>query len=140
MKTIKFFKAGYNVDIEFHDKRVVLSGDSGSGKTFLYDLLLKSQNPDLCMINYQTVKNPAAETMLIDYIQKSKDKIIVIDQADDVLRKCKQLTDVIELDLDNYYLFIGRSSIIPCFEKYITTVKIRDNTISLDYYVESLFL
>ncbi len=91
------------INFEFKNNLTILIGDSGTGKTVSYSLLLESEAEDdrIVCLNYRDIKKD------ITGLLKSYDgKLIVIDNADILLDQVSRR--YIAFDTRNQYLIIGR--------------------------------
>ena len=54
---IKTTSGDYEIDLHLRGNRTVISGDSGSGKTFLFNLLQQSKiAKNIVFVNYERVR------------------------------------------------------------------------------------
>lgn len=93
-----------DVNLEIYDRVTVITGDSGSGRTFLFNKLqtmeaIKEQSK-LFFINYKNRKD-------IEKLKSLHDKIIFIDNADIVLSDDDRRR--IRQDTKNIYILFGRN-------------------------------
>lgn len=120
-KELELIHTAYKVDFDLRNNITMLMGDSGSGKTTVFDIIQEAAVEDnrLLCVNY------LSKTQDID-IEKSimgaKDKLVVIDNADVILTD--KLRKHIALDGENQYIIIGRNP-----SNLLTT---RDNLYELD--------
>ena len=104
---LKFEYERIQVELNLKSRVTILSGDSGTGKSYLYNTVknfsVENDMGDniLCIDigNYQLVG--------LSDLRNRKNSIIFIDQADDILEG--ELYDFYYNDHDNYYVIIGRS-------------------------------
>ena len=89
-KNITFKADPFSYDLEFDDRITLVGGDSGSGKTVLYEML-----EDIRLIDeYKAIKlfNYKSDDFL-EAIKQCRDSFIVIDNADclinDDVRRCR---------------------------------------------------
>ena len=100
MKHFLTVHTSFVVDFTFTNNITILMGDSGTGKTATFSFIrecMALNSKILCMDNYDYQKN------IKEIIVRTKGKLIVIDNADILLRK------YISLDDKNQYLIIGRN-------------------------------
>ncbi len=94
----------YIVNFRFTNNITILTGSSATGKTASFSFIKECMavNPDILCLNYLDYQKD-----IKDILSETKNKLIVIDNADilldDVTRK------YISLDADNQYLIIGRN-------------------------------
>lgn len=104
LTNLKFTAFGYKYDLHFKATHTFLVGDSGVGKTKLFNainsLLAINKLKDVVTVNYLT-RNPN------DLIFTMQRKLIVIDNADVILTQ--DLRAHIKCDQNNMYLIIGRN-------------------------------
>jgi hypothetical protein len=108
-KVMENYKTDYiniKVDLVFTCNLEFVEGDSGTGKTLLWQCLKNDSflNKKLVLINYE---NTSEEVK--DLILESKGNLIVIDNADIVLNSSK-LRKHVALDLKNQYIIFGRDT------------------------------
>ena len=118
---LELIHTAYKVDFDLHNNITILMGDSGSGKTTVFDIMQEAAVEDnrLLCINY------ISKTRDIDIekiIMNAKGKLVVIDNADIILTD--KLRKHIALDNENQYIIIGRNP-----SNLLTT---RDNLYELD--------
>ena len=92
------------VDFDLTNNIVLLTGEAGSGKTLVFNLLRQTiqGNEHISCFNYE---NDAAT--MKDYIRRSSGYLIVIDNADILLDD--ETRKLISLDARNQFLLIGRN-------------------------------
>lgn len=93
-----------NINIEVYDRLTVITGDSGVGKTFLFDTLrtynlVKKEK----FMFFNSELQPRLDTKILS---KLKGYIIFIDNADIILDNKARC--YIREDKNNYYLVLGR--------------------------------
>ena len=78
-KNIKFKADPFSYDLEFDDRITLVGGDSGTGKTVLYEMLEDIRLTD----EYKAIKlfNYKSDNFL-EAIKQCRDSFIVIDNAD----------------------------------------------------------
>ena len=94
----------YIINFEFDNNIIILTGDSGSGKTFCFNLIRECMaiRSDILCINYLDYQKDIKKI-----ISEAKGKLIVIDNADILLND--EVRKYISLDAENQYLIIGRN-------------------------------
>ena len=105
-KELELIHTAYKVDFDLRNNITMLMGDSGSGKTTVFDIIQEAAVEDnrLLCVNY------LSKTQDIDIeklIMGAKDKLVVIDNADVILTD--KLRKHIALDGENQYIIIGRN-------------------------------
>lgn len=134
------FKFNTHVNISIRDNKITLGGPSATGKT----VLLKS------IEDSDTYKNNATYIELKeykkDYIAKAfkenikhlwKDRIILIDDGDDIVNSDKELQEIIDSDSSNTYIIVGRNVHLQSLYSYsIAMVESKDGNIGIRYPVE----
>lgn len=130
---IKVESGDFNIELLLRDKITVITGNSATGKSFLYKKIDDANIDNIIPIDYRAVKNRERYNGILDRIKNAKDKVIVIDQADDVQRLYPELTDVIDNDLYNRYIIIGRNPRIIYRPSNLAEMNISDNIIKINY-------
>lgn len=118
---LQLVHTAYKVDFDFRNNITILMGDSGSGKTTVFDIMQEAAVEDkrLLCINYISKTHDVDIEKLI---MGTKGKLIVIDNADIILTD--NLRKHIALDNENQYIIIGRNP-----SNLLTT---KDNLYELD--------
>jgi predicted ATPase len=100
---LKFQSYPFKYNLIFKSRITIVGGDSGTGKTFLYNLLeVLKKNPEYKNIVTYNYKSDDIE----DSIFKQHNKFIIVDNADIILTdKCKRF---INENRDNQYMIFGR--------------------------------
>lgn len=120
-----------NYDLKFDEKLSFISGDSGIGKTFLYEALRASSARDNKII---CLNIDMRHTNIHDIISKAKNKLIVIDNADTILPKGSGIRSLIARDNQNQYIIFGRDpSGLGVTSKRYSELKQVGNKIILEY-------
>ena len=87
-KNIAFKADPFSYDLVFDDRITLVGGDSGTGKTILYEMLedlrLTDEYKAIKLFNYKSDN-------LLETIKQCRDSFIVIDNADIFLRNCDGL-------------------------------------------------
>ena len=134
LKRLQFIYMDFiDVNIELRQRKTVINGNNGTGKSYLYNVIEQyaqeeKRNDILCLNVDNTDINDIDHT--IERIQKIKDGIIIIDQADDILSN-RKLYEYILSDKNNHYIIMSRKY----FEKYSELARIQasNNSISIQY-------
>lgn len=99
--------AGVDFDFNIKTGIVLIGGESGTGKTMFYTALsmqaLVNRDTQFAFFNYLNSND------IDDSIKKLKNKIIVIDNADVLVKK--DLANYIKHDSNNQYILFGRMNI-----------------------------
>lgn len=139
-KQLKFSYMNYwNVDIKLRDRITELSGDTATGKTLIYSIIedyVKENNiKDIKCLDKDFCSKLGVNAVL-DILKTYKDSVVVIDQANAVLRN-DGIEDYISYDFDsnNHYLLIGRS--LPTTSRYTEMAKpdINGRNVSIKYNI-----
>ena len=103
-KNITFKAAPFSYDLVFDDRITLVGGDSGTGKTVLYEMLEDLRFTD----EYKRIKlfNYKSDNLL-ETLKQCRGNFIVIDNADILLSD--DIRKYISLDDKNQYLIIGRN-------------------------------
>lgn len=106
LEKLELVHTAYEVDFDFGNNITILMGDSGSGKTTVFDIIQEAsvEEDDLLCINYMS---RAHDIDIENLILNTKGKLIVIDNADIVLTD--KLRRHIAVDGENQYMIIGRN-------------------------------
>jgi hypothetical protein len=140
-KELKFEYMDYwNVDIILRQRITELSGDTATGKSFIYsiikDYVQENKINNIKCINKDTYISLGVQNLL-DMLKGYRDSIIIIDQANVILRY-EEIENYISYDYDsnNYYLLIGRN--LPTTARYTEIAKpnINDRRLSIKYIIE----
>lgn len=140
-RQLKFEYMDYwNVNIELRDRITELSGDTATGKTFIYNLIddyaKENDIQNIKCLDKDFYTKLGVEAFL-EMLKTYKNSIVVIDQANSILRYDK-VEDYISYDYDsnNYYILIGRT--LPTTTRYTEMAKpnINGREISIKYIVE----
>ena len=103
-KNIHFQAAPFSYELSFEDRITLVGGDSGTGKTVLYEMLadlrLTEEYNAIKLFNYQS-------DHMTEELEKCRNCFIVIDNADILLSD--RTRKYISLDEKNQYLIIGRN-------------------------------
>lgn len=134
---IKATSGKYEIDLHLRGSRTVISGDSGSGKSFLFDRLHKTKpTSDMILIDYNYMCFEGNYKSMVKLIKQSIDTIFVIDQADAIQRISTDIMLAINLDSKNKFILIGRNPEIIYNISDMCHVVIENNRITLEYDFE----
>lgn len=132
----------YTFDLQLHDNITLLSGDSATGKSLIYQLLesnflrdkarlLDTDFTKVLLINY---KNFMQDSSILNTIYTVKDYLIFIDNADIVLDNNIKVSDYISRDKENTYIIAARGFTgIRTSPTNCATLQLNNNVISLKY-------
>lgn len=92
------------INFTFTNNITILTGDSATGKSAVFSFIKECMaiNPDILCMNYIDYQRN-----LLEILQQTKGKLIVIDNADILLND--EARKYISLDENNQYLIIGRN-------------------------------
>ena len=127
-KNIAFQAAPFSYDLVFEDRITLVGGDSGTGKTVLYEMLEDLKLTD----EYHSIKlfNYKSENIL-ENLERYRNNFIVIDNAailiDDDIRR------FINFEFSNQYmLFLRNCDGLNVSDKSFKVLKLEDNKITLE--------
>lgn len=127
-KNIAFQAAPFSYDLVFEDRITLVGGDSGTGKTVLYEML-----EDLKLTNeYHAIKlfNYKSENIL-ENLEKCRNNFIVIDNADILIDD--DIRRFINFEFSNQYmLFLRNCDGLNVSDKSFKVLKLVDNKITLE--------
>ena len=113
-KNITFKAAPFSYDLTFDDRITLVGGDSGTGKTVLYEMLEDIRLTD----EYKAIK-------------QCRDSFIVIDNADCMLND--DVRRFINFELSNQYmLFLRNCDGLNVSDKSFKVLKFDNNRITLE--------
>ena len=127
-KNIVFKADPFSYDLVFDDRITLVGGDSGTGKTVLYEMLedlrLTDEYKAIKLFNYKSDN-------LLESIKQCRDSFIVIDNADilidDAIRR------FINFEFSNQYmLFLRNCDGLNVSDMSFKVLKIEDNRITLE--------
>ena len=127
-KSILFQAAPFSYELLFDDRITLVGGDSGTGKTVLYEMLEDLKLTD----EYHAIKlfNYKSENIL-ENLEKCRNNFIVIDNAniliDDEIRR------FINFESSNQYmLFLRNCDGLNVSDKSFKVLKMKNNRITLE--------
>lgn len=101
---IEFEAAPFSYDLEFDDRITLVGGDSGTGKTVLYEMLedLRLTEPyrEIKLFNYKSDE-------LAEALKLCRNKFVVMDNADILLDD--ELRRFINFEVTNQYMLFSRN-------------------------------
>ena len=115
-KRIAFKAAPFSYDLEFDDRITLVGGDSGVGKTVLYEMLedvrLTDEYRAIRLFNYRSDNFSEA-------IKRCRDSFIVVDNADNLMN-------------DEVMLFLRNCDGLNVSDKSFKVLKFDNNKITLE--------
>ena len=130
-KNITFKAAPFSYDLTFDDRITLVGGDSGTGKTVLYEMLEDIRLTD----EYKAIKlfNYKSDDFL-EAIKQCRDSFIVVDNADCLIND--DVRRFINFELSNQYmLFLRNCDGLNVSDKSFKVLKFDNNRITLEEVV-----
>lgn len=127
-KNITFKADPFSYDLVFDDRITLVGGDSGTGKTVLYEILEDLRLTD----EYKTIRlfNYKSDNIL-ESINKCRDSFIVIDNADILIND--DIRRFINFEFSNQYmLFLRNCDGLNVSDKSFKVLKLEENRITLE--------
>ena len=127
-KNIIFNAAPFSYDLVFDDRITLVGGDSGTGKTVLYEMLEDLRLTD----EYQAIKlfNYKSDALL-ESMQQCRGRFIVIDNADILIDD--EVRRFINFEFSNQYmLFLRNCDGLNVSDKSFKVLKLNNNRITLE--------
>ena len=127
-KNIAFQAAPFSYDLVFEDRITLVGGDSGTGKTVLYEMLEDLKLTD----EYHSIKlfNYKSENILKN-LERCRNNFIVIDNADILIDD--DIRRFINFEFSNQYmLFLRNCDGLNVSDKSFKVLKLEDNKITLE--------
>lgn len=132
--TLSFKALEFDIDLSLRGDITILTGDTASGKSFLYYLLTRSNADNIMCINYESVILKSNYKAILNEIKSSTNKIIVIDQADDIQQLDDSIMYAINTDTsNNKFIVIGRAAKVGYNISNIAEVKVENQKVKLEY-------
>ncbi len=127
-KNIIFKAAPFSYDLEFDDRITLVGGDSGTGKTVLYEMLedlrLTDEYKSIKLFNYKSDN-------LLESIKQCRNNFIVIDNADILITD--EVKRFVNFEFSNQYmLFLRNCDGLNVSDKSFKVLKLNNNTITLE--------
>ena len=127
-KSIAFKADHFSYDLVFDDRITLVGGDSGTGKTVLYEMLedlrLTDKYKAIKLFNYRSDN-------LLETIRQCRDSFIVIDNADILIDD--DIRRFINFEFSNQYmLFLRNCDGLNVSDKSFKVLKFEDNRITLE--------
>lgn len=127
-KNIVFKAVPFSYDLVFDDRITLVGGDSGTGKTVLYEMLEDLRFTD----EYKAIKlfNYKSDNLL-ETIKQCRDSFIVIDNADILIDD--DIRRFINFEFSNQYmLFLRNCDGLNVSDKSFKVLILEDNRITLE--------
>lgn len=127
-KNITFKAASFSYDVVFDDRITLVGGDSGTGKTVLYQILEDLRLTD----EYQAIKSFNYKSdNLLESMKPCRDSFIVIDNADILIDD--DIRRFINFEFSNQYmLFLRNCDGLNVSDKSFKVLKLNNNRITLE--------
>ena len=127
-KNITFKADPFSYNLEFDDRIVLVGGDSGTGKTVLYEMLedlrLTDEYKEIKLFNYKSDD-------LLESMKQCRDRFIVIDNADILIND--EVRRFINFESSNQYmLFLRNCDGLNVSDKSFKVLKLDNNRITLE--------
>ena len=127
-KNIIFKAAPFSYDLVFDDRITLVGGDSGTGKTVLYEMLedlrLTDEYKEIKLFNYKSDD-------LLESMKQCRDRFIVIDNADILIDD--EVRKFINFEFSNQYmLFLRNCDGLNVSDKSFKVLKLDNNRITLE--------
>lgn len=127
-KNITFKADPFSYDLVFDDRITLVGGDSGTGKTVLYEMLedlrLTDEYKAIKLFNYKSDN-------ILEPIKKCRNSFIVIDNADILIND--EIRRFINFEFSNQYmLFLRNCDGLNVSDKSFKVLKLEDNRITLE--------
>ena len=127
-KNITFKADPFSYDLVFDDRITLVGGDSGTGKTVMYEMLEDLRLTD----DYKAIKlfNHKSDNFL-ESVKKCRDSFIVIDNADILIDD--DIRRFINFEFSNQYmLFLRNCDGLNVSDKSFKVLKLDQNRITLE--------
>lgn len=127
-KNISFIADPFSYDLQFDDRITLVGGDSGTGKTVLYEILedlrLTSKYKEIKLFNYKSDNFTEA-------IKRCRNNFVVIDNADSLITD--EIRRFINFEVSNQYmLFLRNCDGLNVSDKSFKVLDFRNNHITLE--------
>ena len=127
-KSITFKADPFLYDLELDDRITLVGGDSGTGKTVLYEMLedirLTDEYSSIKLFNYKS-------DGFLGAIRQCKDSFIVVDNADNLMND--DVRRFINFEVSNQYmLFLRNCDGLNVSDKSFKVLKFDNNRITLE--------
>ena len=127
-KSITFKADPFSYELVFDDRITLVGGDSGTGKTVLYEMLedlrLTDEYKAIKLFNYKSDN-------LLESLKQCKEKFIVIDNADILIND--DIRRFINFEFSNQYmLFLRNCDGLNVSNQSFKVLKLNNNKITLE--------
>ena len=127
-KNITFKADPFSYELVFDDRITLVGGDSGTGKTVLYEMLedlrLTDEYKAIKLFNYKSDE-------LLESMKQCRDRFIVIDNADILIDD--EVRKFINFEFSNQYmLFLRNCDGLNVSDKSFKVLKLDNNRITLE--------
>ena len=127
-KKIAFKAAPFSYDLVFEDRITLVGGDSGTGKTVLYEMLedlrLTDEYKAIKLFNYKSDN-------LLESLRSCRDSFIVIDNADILIND--EIRKFINFEFSNQYmLFLRNCDGLNVSDASFKVLQLKNNRITLE--------
>lgn len=127
-KNIIFRAAPFSYDLEFEDRITLVGGDSGTGKTVLYEMLedirLTDEYKAIKLFNYKS-------DHFLESIKQCRNNFIVVDNADILIND--EVRRFINFEFSNQYmLFLRNCDGLNVSDRSFKVLKFDHNKITLE--------
>ena len=127
-KNIVFQAAPFSYDLVFDDRITLVGGDSGTGKTVIYEMLedlkLTAEYHAIKLFNYKSEN-------ILENLKKCRNNFIVIDNADILIDD--DIRRFINFEFSNQYmLFLRNCDGLNVSDKSFKMLKLENNEITLE--------
>lgn len=111
-RVLSFDFQGKSVNLELHGNKVVVKGESGIGKTYLYNAIqLLKQNE---MVNHVCLSKSFSNVFcynrstdsLLSHLRQHSQSLIIVDNGELVITD--EVSEYVDNDYQNHYLIFGR--------------------------------
>ena len=134
MRHLSIESEGYEIDLNLRSQITIICGDAEAGSSFYELMSREATREDILCINYSLVRSKANYNMVLKTIESSKQKIIIINQADSIQKLNNAIVHAINADIGiNTYIVIGKAPNLDYKSSDLATINIHDNKITLDY-------
>lgn len=127
-KNITFKADPFSYDLMFDDRITLVGGDSGTGKTVLYEILedlrLTDQYKAIKLFNYKSDN-------LLEAVKQCRNNFVVIDNADILIND--EIRRFVNFEFSNQYmLFLRNCDGLNVSDKSFKVLKLEDSRITLE--------
>lgn len=139
LRELKFESRKFKWELEFRDSITIVMGDSGTGKTYLFNMLEKlsrtGEMSGLVCYTFNSSKINERSKEVEREIKNLKGKLIVIDHSDLLLNK--NTRRFIGADIHNQYLLLGRSiNDIANYPDQMVELDCQNNRVKFNWFMD----